>query len=41
MTLRTGTLIYTGTPPGVGPVHVGDNLRATLEGHALLDFDIR
>ncbi len=41
MTLRMGDLIYTGTPPGVGPVHVGDNLRATLEDHTLLDFDIR
>ena len=41
MTLRMGDLIYTGTPPGVGPVHAGDNLRATLEGHTLLDFDIR
>lgn len=41
MTLRTGDLIYTGTPAGVGPVHPGDNLRATLEGRLLLDFDIR
>ncbi len=41
MTLRMGDLIYTGTPPGVGPVHAGDNLRATLEGRTLLDFDIR
>ena len=41
MTLRTGDLIFTGTPAGVGPVHKGDNLRATLEGRLLLDFDIR
>ncbi|MGD1844830.1 MAG: fumarylacetoacetate hydrolase family protein [Salibacteraceae bacterium] len=25
-TLRTGDLIYTGTPAGVGPVHIGDYL---------------
>ena len=41
MTLKIGDLIYTGTPCGVGPVAVGDNLIATLEGHELLNFDIR
>ena len=40
-TLRMGDLLYTGTPVGVGPVHAGDTLRATLEGETLLDFDIR
>lgn len=41
MTLKIGDLIYTGTPCGVGPVKVGDNLVATLEGRELLNFDIR
>ena len=41
MTLRTGDLLFTGTPAGVGPVSRGNNLRATLEGRTLLDFDIR
>lgn len=41
ITLKIGDLIYTGTPVGVGPVHPGDNLKASLEGHTLLDFDIR
>lgn len=41
MTLRTGDLIFTGTPAGVGPVSRGNNLKATLEGRLLLDFDIR
>ena len=41
MTLRTGDLIFTGTPQGVGPVARGNNLRATLEGRLLLDFDIK
>ena len=41
MTLKIGDLIYTGTPCGVGPVAVGDNLVATLEGRELLNFDVR
>lgn len=41
MTLRIGDLLYTGTPAGVGPVKPGDNLRATLEGREVLNFDIR
>lgn len=41
MTLRTGDLIFTGTPAGTGPVFRGNNLRATLEGRLLLDFDIK
>lgn len=41
MTLRMGDLLFTGTPAGVGRVAPGDNLRATLEGRTMLDFDIR
>ena len=41
ITLRMGDLLYTGTPVGVGPVARGQNLVAKLEGHTLLDFDIR
>ncbi|WP_295936194.1 fumarylacetoacetate hydrolase family protein [uncultured Alistipes sp.] len=41
MTLRMGDLIYTGTPAGVGPLRPGDNLRAMLGEHELLNFDIR
>lgn len=41
MTLRMGDLIYTGTPAGVGAVKAGNNLRASLCGHELLNFDIR
>ena len=40
MTLRIGDLIYTGTPVGVGAVKAGDNIKARLGGHTLLDFDI-
>jgi len=31
-TLSPGDLLYTGTPSGVGPVHPGDELRATATG---------
>ena len=41
VTLKIGDLIYTGTPAGVGPVKAGDRLTARLEGHTLLDFEIR
>ncbi len=41
MTLRMGDLIYTGTPAGVGPVHSGDTLQASLMGRELLNFDIK
>ncbi|MDR0955105.1 MAG: fumarylacetoacetate hydrolase family protein [Rikenellaceae bacterium] len=41
ITLRMGDLLFTGTPVGVGPVRPGDRLEASLEGHPLLDFDIR
>ena len=39
-TLKTGDLIFTGTPNGVGPVHVGDRLTGVLEGNKLLDFEV-
>jgi 2-keto-4-pentenoate hydratase/2-oxohepta-3-ene-1,7-dioic acid hydratase in catechol pathway len=41
ITLKTGDLIYTGTPAGVGPVKTGDHLVASLEGQVLLDFHVR
>lgn len=40
-TLRTGDLIFTGTPKGVGPVHVGDTLSAYIENEKLLEFEIK
>ena len=41
MTLKTGDLIYTGTPAGVGPVKIGDRLEGWLEGEKLMDFAIK
>ena len=41
MTLKTGDLIYTGTPAGVGPVKKGDLLTGTLEGNHMFDVRVR
>ncbi len=40
-TLKTGDLIYTGTPAGVGPVSKDDNLKAFIGDKKLMDFFIR
>jgi acylpyruvate hydrolase len=40
-TLKIGDLIYTGTPAGVGPVQIGDRLKAYMEDRLMLDFEIR
>lgn len=40
-TLKTGDLIFTGTPKGVGPVKVGDTLSAYIENEKLLEFEIK
>jgi 2-keto-4-pentenoate hydratase/2-oxohepta-3-ene-1,7-dioic acid hydratase in catechol pathway len=40
-TLKTGDLIFTGTPSGVGPVKKDDNLTAYLEEEKVLDFFAR
>lgn len=41
MTLKTGDLIFTGTPSGVGPVKVNDHLEAFLEGDKMMDFYVK
>lgn len=41
VTLKIGDLLFTGTPAGVGPVHIGQHLQGYLEGEKLLDFHIR
>jgi fumarylpyruvate hydrolase len=40
-TLKTGDLIFTGTPSGVGALHKNDNLVAFLDNQPLLDFMIK
>jgi len=38
--LRAGDLIFTGTPPGVGPVQRGDRLHGAIEGLGTLDVRV-
>ncbi len=39
--LKTGDLIFTGTPEGVGPVKIGDHLEGFIEEQKMLDFEIK
>ncbi|WP_295655636.1 fumarylacetoacetate hydrolase family protein [uncultured Mucilaginibacter sp.] len=41
ITLKKGDLIFTGTPPGVSKVSIGDHLEGYLENEKLLDFYIK
>ena len=40
-TLKTGDLLYTGTPAGVGPVNIGDHLEGYLEDIKVLELNCR
>ena len=40
-TLKTGDLLYTGTPVGVGPVQVHDHLEGWLEDRKVLAFNCK
>ncbi len=40
-TLKTGDLLYTGTPAGVGPVQIGDHLDGWLEDRKVLDLNCK
>jgi 2-keto-4-pentenoate hydratase/2-oxohepta-3-ene-1,7-dioic acid hydratase in catechol pathway len=39
--LKKGDLIFTGTPAGVGPIHIGDRLEAYLEDKKMLHVDVK
>ncbi|MFD3003139.1 fumarylacetoacetate hydrolase family protein [Pontibacter toksunensis] len=41
ITLKTGDIIFTGTPAGVGPVQIGDRLEGYVEDKKLLDFEVK
>jgi 2-keto-4-pentenoate hydratase/2-oxohepta-3-ene-1,7-dioic acid hydratase in catechol pathway len=41
VTLKIGDLIFTGTPPGVGTVKVGDTLEAFIENEKLLTVGVK
>ena len=40
-TLKTGDLLFSGTPAGVGPVNIDDHLEGYLEDRKVLDFHCR
>lgn len=40
-TLKTGDMIFTGTPVGVGPVHIEDHLVGYLGERKLLEFNVK
>lgn len=40
-TLKTGDLLYTGTPAGVGPVHINDQLIGYLEDRKVLEMRVK
>ena len=40
-TLKTGDIIYTGTPVGVGPVHIDDHLEGYLADRKVLEFNCK
>lgn len=41
ITLKKGDLIFTGTPPGVSKVKIGDKLEGYLEDEKMLDFYVK
>ncbi len=41
ITLKTGDLLFTGTPAGVGPVKIGNKLTGYLENKEILGFFIK
>ena len=40
-TLKTGDLIYTGTPAGVGPVKINDRLQGYIDDKMMFDFLVK
>ena len=40
-TLKTGDLLYTGTPVGVGPVHIDDHLEGYIDQLKVLEFNCK
>ena len=40
-TLKTGDLIFTGTPSGVGPINIGQKLEGYIEDEKLLEVNIK
>ena len=40
-TLKTGDLLFTGTPVGVGPVHIDDHLEGYIEERKVLELNCK
>ena len=40
-TLKTGDLLFTGTPAGVGPVSINDRLAGWIEDRKVLEFNVK
>lgn len=40
-TLKTGDLLYTGTPAGIGPVSINDHLCGYLEDRKVIEFNVK
>ncbi len=40
-TLKTGDILYTGTPAGVGPVNIDDHLVGYVEDRKVLEFNVK
>jgi 2-keto-4-pentenoate hydratase/2-oxohepta-3-ene-1,7-dioic acid hydratase in catechol pathway len=40
-TLKTGDMLYTGTPAGVGPVKIDDHLTGFLEDRKVMEFNVK
>jgi 2-keto-4-pentenoate hydratase/2-oxohepta-3-ene-1,7-dioic acid hydratase in catechol pathway len=41
ITLKTGDIIFTGTPSGVGPVKIGDHLEGYIGERKMLNFFVK
>ena len=41
ITLKTGDLIFTGTPSGVGPIKIGDNLEGFINDESMFKVNIK
>lgn len=40
-TLKTGDILYTGTPVGVAPVNIDDHLEGYIESRKVLEFNVK
>ena len=41
VSLKTGDLIFTGTPSGVGPITINDHFELFIEDEKMLDFNVK